>query len=551
MSAVGGLVSPGQQLGLLSGLAPESLQAIERAVREVRLPAGATLFEAGDVGDALFVVRSGLVDVVGTGPSRSTRLTTIGPGETVGEQSLLSGRPRSATAVAQTGVTLWRLDHIDFLELLATTPQLGANVARILSERLTAASRTRLGLPRGQTVVVCSRTPQAVVRVARMLKAFCARLLGEDALLVATGPEEAWGTEPLPAGTSVHDTDDLTGIAVRAVREHALVLILCQEGGPAALLDGADRLVVIGDMPATTRRDNEVRKVHVLPETPDDTRLRALSRQVCGRRIGLALGSGGIRGFAHAGVFGVLADQDIPIDFVSGASAGAVAGALLLSGMAPGDVADLAVALRETLKTGRPSLTLSPQSLLSGRRLLAFLRNRLGRDTTFADLPTPFVVAATDLDSRQAVHLDSGPLPEAVVASTAVNGIFPPVSINRRRLVDGGASDPVPVTALRDRGADIVIAVNTMTIGHGPLGAFVQLPRIRIPMPGLLENLFIGLDTVTSQIAAHACRQADVVVEPTSANLRWYDVMPAQAYMHAGEQAMQGALPQVRALVGS
>lgn len=545
------LVSPGHQLGLLSGLAPESLRAVERAVREVRLPAGATLFEAGDVGDALFLLRSGVIEVMGTGPSRSTRLTTIGPGETVGERSLLTGRPRSATAVARTGVTLWRLDYIDFLDLLAATPQLGANVARILSERVTAADRTRLGLPRGQIVVVCSRTPQAVVRVARMLKASCARLLREDAVVVATGPEEAWGTEHLPVGTSVRDSDDLTGIAVRAVREHALVLILCQEGPPSTLLDGADRVVMVGDMPGITGRDVRAGQVHALPETPDDTCVRALSRQVCGRRIGLALGAGGIRGFAHAGVFGVLADQHIPIDFVSGASAGAIAGALLLSGMAPGDVANLAMALREALKTGRPSLTLSPQSLLPGRRLIAFLRNQLGRDTTFEDLRTPFVVAATDLDSRQAVHLDSGPLPEAVVASAAINGIFPPVSINRRRLVDGGASDPVPVTALRDRGADIVIAVNPMTIGHGPLGAFVQMPRIRIPMPGLLENLFIGLDTVTSQIAAHACRQADVVVEPTSANGRWYDVMPAQAYMDAGEQAMHSALPQLRALVGN
>ena len=114
-------------------------------------------------------------------------------------------------------------------------------------------------------------------------------------------------------------------------------------------------------------------------------------------------------------------------------------------------------------------------------------------------------------------------------------------------LMRSWACDPPKAVAM----STIVIAVNPMTIGHGPLGAFVRPLPIRIPMPGLLENLFIGLDTVTSQIAAHACRQADVVVEPTSTNVRWYDVMPAQAYMHAGEQAMQAALPQLRALVGS
>src|SRR5438105_717661 len=159
MSVGAGLLPPGQQLGVLDDLPPAGLAAIERAVREVRLPAGSTVFEQGDPGDSLYRIRSGLVDVLGQAADGPTRVVTIGPGETVGEQSLLSGRPRSATARAQTGVTLWRLDHADFIELLAMLPELGTNVARIVSERLTAASRTRLGLPKGQTVVVCSRTP--------------------------------------------------------------------------------------------------------------------------------------------------------------------------------------------------------------------------------------------------------------------------------------------------------------------------------------------------------------------------------------------------------
>jgi hypothetical protein len=70
-------------------------------------------------------------------------------------------------------------------------------------------------------------------------------------------------------------------------------------------------------------------------------------------------------------------------------------------------------------------------------------------------------------------------------------------------------------------------------------------------MPAVLDNLFIALDTVMSQLAAHACRQADVVVEPTSGDHQWYDVMPAQAYMQAGERAARAALPRIRHLLGS
>src|SRR5438874_11016988 len=175
----GGLVQPGQQLGLLEGLADDELKALEQAVREVRLPAGATVFEEGDPGDALYLVRSGLVDVVGRGPAGAARVVTIGPGETIGEQSLLSGRPRSASAVAQTGVTLWRLDHADFVELLASSPRLGSNVGRIVSERLSAASRARVGLPKGQTVVLCAATSRPIALVAAALTRECRQLLGE------------------------------------------------------------------------------------------------------------------------------------------------------------------------------------------------------------------------------------------------------------------------------------------------------------------------------------------------------------------------------------
>ena len=150
--------------------------------------------------------------------------------------------------------------------------------------------------------------------------------------------------------------------------------------------------------------------------------------------------------------------------------------------------------------------------MLSNRPLLRYLRDRLGDDARIEDLPKPFVVATTDLDTRQAVHLSSGPLAEAIVASSAVNGIFPPVTIGDQRLVDGGASDPVPVGVLRSMGADIVIAVNVMEIGRGAAGLYT--PRFRIPLPGIIDNLMIGLDTVMSQAAVQSCRTADIIVAP-------------------------------------
>jgi len=172
----------------------------------------------------------------------------------------------------------------------------------------------------------------------------------------------------------------------------------------------------------------------------------------------------------------------------------------------------------------------------------------MGEDVRIENLPRPLIIATTDLDTREPVHLTSGPLAEAVVASSALNGVFPPITFDGRRLVDGGASDPVPVAALRDAGADTVIAVNVMQIGRGAAGLYT--PRFRIPLPGLVDNLLVGLDTVMSQAAAQSCLMADITVTPHQADVRWHDVVPASKYAAAGADAMRAEIPKIRQLLG-
>jgi NTE family protein len=157
------------------------------------------------------------------------------------------------------------------------------------------------------------------------------------------------------------------------------------------------------------------------------------------------------------------------------------------------------------------------------------------------------IISATDIDTRRSVHLTEGPLAEAVVASSAINGIFPPVRFGDRRLADGIASDPVPTGVLRAAGADIVIAVNVMNIGRGATGLYKS--RLRIPIPGLIDNLMTGLDTVITRTAVLSCKLADVIVEPDDAGADWYEVLPAAKYSASGRRAMEVAVPAVRALL--
>jgi NTE family protein len=530
---------------VLDDLPTSAANALERSVSAVRLPAGAVVFERGDAGNAMFLIRSGLVDVLSGGPD-SDAVVTLGPGDVFGEQALLLGQPRTATVAARSDVVLWRLDHAEFLRLIVDNPDVRARVTRALADRLTT-SLASSGTHRATVIVVYSRRRRVAARAARMLIEACSKLLGREPPTLVVGERVAWESARLGRDASVYGGDAFAGALARATRAHELVVVVCADAIPDPVLDRAPRILVVGDQTRALNGADRLVDERRVSDAPTRAEIEGVARAFCGRRVGLVLGSGGLRSFAHAGVLAVLQESGFPVDVVAGASGGAIAGALFLAGRDPRSLADLLEAARQTLRTGLPSFTLSPQALLSGRRLLTYLRNQLGADTLVEDLRVPFVVAATDLATREAFYIDHGPLADAVAASSAVPGIFRPVAVNGRRLVDGGVSDPVPVDAARALGADLVIAVNVMQVGKDSLGLYRS--RLPLPLPSVVENLFIGLDTVATQIAAHACRTADVVVRPQEADPSWHDVVPAAAYMRRGEQAMTAALPAAWSLL--
>lgn len=177
------------------------------------------------------------------------------------------------------------------------------------------------------------------------------------------------------------------------------------------------------------------------------------------KRVGLALGSGGARGWAHLGVLQALRERDIQVDFVAGTSMGAVAGAFLAAGRE--------AALRELaehldwrrLRQFFWEISMSRSGLTDGKRLLEETRKLLGVKE-FRELALPFRAVATDLNTGEEVVLDSGNLLQALRASISIPGVFSPVLLGRRLLVDGGLVNPVPVNVVRAMGAQRVIAVD-------------------------------------------------------------------------------------------
>ena len=180
-------------------------------------------------------------------------------------------------------------------------------------------------------------------------------------------------------------------------------------------------------------------------------------------KIGLALGGGGARGIAHLGVWQRLQELGIPIHCVAGTSIGAIAGAIIAAGRV-----DEALAWCEMSSWKKlPGLIFdrpTTKALLLGRRVEEKLRQIIAAER-FADLSMPYAAVATDLNTGEAVVMQEGNLISAVRASMSIPGVFSPIERDGRVLVDGGLVNPLPVSACRALGAEVIIAVDVNPLG--------------------------------------------------------------------------------------
>lgn len=246
--------------------------------------------------------------------------------------------------------------------------------------------------------------------------------------------------------------------------------------------------------------------------------------------VALALGGGGLRGFAHLGVLRALDEAGVPIDIVVGTSAGAVVGAAYASGMTP---AQLTATARSVRIASLIDLTLSSSGLMRGDHLASWVDTLTG-GTPIEAFPRRFAAVATDLQSGEAVLLDSGPAGAAIQASAAVPGANVPVAYRQGHLVDGGISSLVPVRAARAMGADVVIAVDIYCQGPRAegLGALTVIGRV--------------MQTQNCLVAAPEMAQADVLIAPSVKVSGMSDREQQEAAIQAGYDAARAALPAIR-----
>lgn len=225
-------------------------------------------------------------------------------------------------------------------------------------------------------------------------------------------------------------------------------------------------------------------------------------------KVGLALGDGGPRGLAHIGVIKALEENDIPVDFISGSSAGALIGGLYASNK---DIKKIEKIFLETSwQEAVRLLDISfKNGLIRGDKITDFLKTHLGKSKKIESCAVPFSAVATDLKTGKTVVLNKGDLADAIRASISVPMIFNPCLLNDKFLIDGGVSMPVPVDPARAMGADNVIAVNLY--GH--------YSPDKNKKDGALQIALNSYILISHHLAKFNVSKADTVIVPKLENI--------------------------------
>ena len=496
---------------LFGALDEVSLRELEREIEVTSVPGGEALMREGDLADCLYVVVSGRLRAFVRSPEgrtpegpehggREQAVGEIGRGESVGEMALLIGGHRSATVRAVRDTHLLKLSKAGFDRLVDRHPETAVQLARMLVTRLdqTLHAGGRASPPVTLAVVPLDASRAPAVATAELAAELAA--LGPTVHLASAVVDGALG--PGAAQTRHLDPDNArlvdwlserearhrfvlyetdatpTAWTQRCLRQADRVLVLSRAGPPPPLGELEAALWREMEWPAVPRELVLLHEASIRPGADVREWLRAprrfamhhhvragvradfqrLARMLTGRAIGVVLGGGGARAFAHIGVLRALGEAGVPIDLIGGTSMGAVLAAQHAAGW---DYPTMLEANRKAfvLSGSLFDYTLPLMSLIGGQRFVRMFMRMFG-ETHIEDLPLKYFCVSTDLTRGEARVHETGHLARWLSASVSVPGLAPPVFDEGNLLVDGSVLDTVPAGVMRRFGRGPIVAVD-------------------------------------------------------------------------------------------
>ena len=531
----------------LQGVARTTLEMLAAGAVHFSLPAGDLLFASGAMPDGVYLVASGRLGVR-TGSGERT-VAEVERGEWVGESGWLLKEPRSATVVALRDTELLLLPDAVLDAAAAQSPQFSLAIAQLCARRLTRSNRAKTLAKRARVFALVPNSDEIdVAEFATQLTAELGRSGRAELVwdVRATTHTSAWFSRIEELNDYVLYVADPTesGWTRQCCRQADVVLCLAQARGRvrawpgsigAALARGArielallhEGAFAAGAATEWLRHLPAAQHHHIV----DSGDVGRVVRLLTGRGVGLVLSGGGARGFAHLGVIRALREARIPLDFLGGASIGAI----IAAGVAMGwDDAEMQLRYRRSFVDTNPvnDYAFPLVALTRGRKVSRLLRREYG-DTLIEDLRHPFFCVSANLTTGKALEHREGAVAYALRATVAIPGVMPPVFRGDEILVDGAAINNLPVDIMQrhapglvigcDVGADYSFSANAAAADGPPLWRFFARSRSGKQRINIFQVLMHAgmVNSVSSQAAQRAL--ADVMLKPPLANIDLLD----------------------------
>ncbi len=614
---------------LFSVLPVAVLPAIAAAATRVTLTKGETLFEAGTSGDAVFLVRSGLLQIVSAPALGGHALGEAARGEHLGEMAVLTGEPRAATVVAVVESVLYAIPGERVRTLFHEHPILWARLSLGLMRNLQAQGRPAARGVRTCALVGAGRAAGRSLEVVLALADELGALAGEPVAVLdcvpAASPAPA-EPAPLPEalsevtqtlrrlvlptsaaggtratvvrlGTDCAADAPVADLVAELRRRHARVLLhatlpwsplaargIAQCDALRWIVDaddadaGAPCAAALGELAPLVRTPLVPRVLALAPVAPaaagardaggatsvpvelgpDATAalagptarraLRAVARELAGRRTALVLGAGGAKGFAHVGALRVFEREGVEFDAVAGTSIGAIVGALVAMGWSAAMVEGLFMGVASNPWKTLFDLRVPTEAFFRSKKKSELITHYCG-GIRIDQMAMPFFAVAGDLTALAPVVFHDGPLDLALDASSAIPTVFRPVRHQDRMLVDGWVCDPLPAGVVRAAGFERVIAIDLSPRGR-PTGRRAAAPGGAPPgLGGRLRILAIAMRAMELASQEHVARSLpliDVLVRPDLDGFSSADLDGAIEMCARGERAAEEAMPAIR-----
>ncbi len=551
-----------------------ALRAAEKETRWFGVPGGWKLFDVGESSDGIYFVISGSLGAFRVNGDGSMELIGhIRPGEPVGEMSMIAGEPREHAVYALRDSELISLSRAGFMRIVRSEPEILERLTRVIMVRMRQQRRKaqRSAEPRVFGLVATSPTIDLRLRAKQLQESLAA--MGQRVAVVG---EEAAGM-PTSYFDELESRNDLVLFIssigdtpwFRLVQRHAdrLWIFARADARPSTPLLPDDR------SPARQFRLVDVILLHHGGERVasrptewmeaagaarvfhwsglNEQHCHRLARIMSGRSVGLVLSGGGARAYAHVGVIRALREASCPIDFVGGASMGAIVGAGVALGWSDEEIDRR---IRKAFVESNPlsDYRLPVVALTKGRRVDTRLREHFG-DAMIEDMELPFFAVSTNLTlGAYRIHT-SGRLRDALRATISLPGILPPIVSDDQVLVDGAVMNNFPVDVMRNMhrgriiGVDVAQAPEGLSAGEfkSPPNFFSWTGRHGFSSPPPIANLLMRAATISINPNAHR-DLTDMLIVPELAGLElrdWKDYDPA---VEAGYEETKKALAALK-----